>query len=70
MSTRRKAILKDLYSFHTFNHLNTDITVRTVETAVDQGARLEVEESQFKDPREDYTALLLNGERIGYWPGY
>lgn len=37
---------------------------------MDAGEMLVYEESGFKDPGKDWTALYLNGERVGYWEGY
>jgi hypothetical protein len=41
-----------------------------IQRAVDDGAKLELEESEFSDPGDDYSALLLDGKRVGYCAGY
>ena len=35
----------------------------------DEG-KVHMECSSFTDPGEDYTALVVDGKRITYWPGY
>jgi len=54
--------------FARFNKLT--VPVEDVEKAVANGAKLEVEESLFGDPGDDYNKLLLDGVQVGFWEGY
>lgn len=31
---------------------------------------VELEESLFADPGDDYSALIVNNRQIAFWPGY
>ena len=68
MAKRRSASLDDAKTFNDFGMLQIDL--ETLKALLDSGSLLEIEDSDFKDPGPDYSALFLNGKRIGYWPGY
>ena len=68
MAKRRPATLDDAKTFSAFGMLQ--INMEALEARLASGSSLEIEESEFKDPGPDYSALLLDGARIGYWRGY
>jgi len=68
MPRRRPATLDDAKTFNVFGMLQIDM--EALEARLVLGSSLEIEESEFKDPGPDYSALLLDGARIGYWRGY
>jgi len=68
MPMTKKASVSDLRDFDRAGKLSGK-SMAEIEAAMEAGALLEYEASVFADPA-DYTALLLDGERVGYWPGY
>lgn len=68
MAIRRKADIVDVARFERAGMLR--ISMSEAADRIGQGERLEIEESQFSDPGEDYSALYLNDEQIGFWRGY
>jgi len=67
---RRKATQGDLEMFSFMGRFSTTPEREAkARKALEEGT-LEFEESGFKDPGEDYTALVANGERLATWGGY
>ena len=63
-----EATMDDVQSYSKFNKLNKP--VEEVEAEVANGAKLTQRQSSFSDPGDDWNELLLDGKRIGWWPGY
>ena len=68
MPYRKDATLQDAEMFQRFHMLWIDF--EELKRSLASGAHLEQECSTCSDPGDDYVALLLDGQRIGYWPGY
>lgn len=76
MPRSRKASRNDVESHlshaNTLTRINESSNPRKMLLQLLEDGHLEVEESSFSDPGEDYTALVdaKIGERLTYWPGY
>ncbi len=68
MPHRRIATERDIENFRAFG--KTRLTVEEFKKSKLRGDVVEVEESAFNDPGCDYTAIVINGKRVGFWPGY
>ena len=68
MPNRRKATMQDVDRFDAMNMLHAEKS--EIVNDVAHGMELEVEESSFSDPGEDYSALYVGTKQVGYWPGY
>jgi hypothetical protein len=68
MPRRREATKADVEQFNAFR--KTRLTVEQFEESKRRGDKVEFEESLFSDPGDDYTALYVNGTRVGHWSGY
>ena len=68
MAKRRNASLEDAKMFNAFGMLQIDL--ETLKAHLDSGSLLELEDSEFNDLSPDYSALFLDGKRVGYWLGY
>lgn len=70
MATRRAATVKDIEMFDRFSILKEHNSKKKLLDCLKSDKRVELEESQFGDPGEDYSALLVSGKRVAYFPGY
>jgi len=68
MPKRRPGNMTDVNSFDRWGKLK--VTPKEISERVGGGEELFYEESLFSDPGEDYTALYLGNEQVGYWEGY
>ena len=68
MAIKRPGKPQDVESFAKAGKLK--ISKSEIERRIAAGETLYREESQFNDPGDDWTALYLGTEQIGYWSGY
>lgn len=50
-------------------HLNKE-RVQQLRDAMAAGKKVEMVESSINDPGEDYSEILVDGQRFAYFPGY
>jgi hypothetical protein len=68
MPQGRPGTENDLNSFDRAGKLTLPLS--QIQERMEKGEKLIYQESLFSDPGQDYTALFLGGEQVGFWPGY
>lgn len=68
MPNQRQGTIADVHSFARAKKLYKP--VEELEKRVENGEDVTVVESSFSDPGDDYTALHVGNECVGYWQGF